>query len=94
MNKGKQLKHIYDTLKVGDKISVYRSTEASYSNYAGNPTIFFHPENVATVTHIHVPCVVHGDKYKNEFVRASFWSIATEWSVALDYRNIKVINQE
>jgi hypothetical protein len=56
MNKGKQLKAVYDRLKIGDKITVHQAVEASYSNYAGNPTILFTPEDVAIVTNVRIPC--------------------------------------
>lgn len=105
MNKGKQLKDVYDRLKIGDKITVHQTVEASYSNYAGNPVILFTPDDVAIVTHVHIPCVVKSDAYKNEFVRASFTRPITvnrsgyirtdsDWSVAIHYQNIKIISQE
>ncbi|MFN8992570.1 MAG: hypothetical protein ACK5X3_02710 [Pseudomonadota bacterium] len=105
MNKGKQLKAVYDRLKIGDKITVHQAVEASYSNYAGNPTILFTPEDVAIVTNVRIPCVVKSDAYRGEFVRASFTRPVTvnrsgyirtdsDWSVAVDYQNVKIISQE
>jgi hypothetical protein len=105
MNKGKQLKDIYDRLKIGDKITVHQAVEASYSNYAGNPEVFFTPDDVGIVTNIHIPCVFRCGAYKDEFVRASFekpvtakrngeTSTESDWSVGIYYQNVKIISQE
>jgi hypothetical protein len=105
MNKGKQLKDIYDRLKIGDKITVHQAVEASYSNYAGNPEVFFTPEDVGTVIGVQIPCVTQSKAYKEEFVQVSFTKPVlttragiphtySQWNAGIHYQNIKIIPQE
>lgn len=79
-------------VNVGDKVRVFDTVEAYYSQYAGNPKIELTPDIIGTIGAVRVPYVTYKPHHKyDEFVCIDFISPSTGRMerAGVDYGNLQ-----
>lgn len=94
------LKAIMAAITVGDLVTCKTREEGYGSNYAGSPTVFLEPGEVAVVTHVDVPFVYRTTGKSASFVKverfipgvyhfhATHHCTNQVWGFSIDYYNV------